>query len=371
MVSTTTFAAPGFNQDVLDKHGKIIAELTLEGKITEYQNYLDPVGSLLNNVTQPIYIESTAPSAPAFHNHSSFLNVINEDGQTFKQCDVQEKSIKCNVVRGATVLFDKVPNDLKGTAVELILSTWQGIIEPEISGKAIISGSLLALGATKTLLMPVETLASIVGSSLIVAAVGELTQLIEVGVESVKNFIELQTEKITETLKQLVEEEPAIGALYNLLIGEFDKAWDDFKKCFSSNRYEGVDSIKNADKYTRKMERVSTITTSSRGTATGTMEVDINKLKELYNSLNKLYAEHRGAVRTIYTVTQNRAKMTQNRYSQYYVDSAASKVTRTSAELESAYNDLNKQFATLTSALQSARKGYISEEKELSRMVRI
>ena len=371
LVSTTTFAAPGFNQDVLDKYGKIIAELTLEGKITEYQNYLDPVGSLLHNVTQAIYIDSTMPEASAFENHSSFLNVVNEDRKTFKRCDVQIKSSLCNMIHDITVLFDKVPYGSKRALVELVLSAWQGMMEPKSTGEKIIGTCLLGIGAINAMTMPVATLVKIIGNALIVAALGEIKYLAEISMEALMNFIERQKEKIVAALELLLEERPAIGVVYNILTGEFNKAWDYLKKWFYKITSTKTESIGNAQKYVKRMEQIGAVMHSSTASKNGVMEVDINKLQELYTKLNKLYSEHRGDVRTIYTMAHNRAKMTKGRYSQYYVDNAATKVIGVSSELESCYNEINKQFALLTSAIQSARKGYISEEKELSRMIRI
>lgn len=365
LVSTTTFAAPGFNQDVLDKFGNIIAELTLEGKITEYQNYLDPVGSLLHNPTQAIYIDSINPSASPFDNHSSFLNVVNEDGKAFEQCDIQAKSDLCNAIHELTVEFDKLPFGSKHALVEWVLGIWQGTMESKSIGKKFIETTLLVVGISEALAMPTVVLGKIVAGALSIAIIGELQHLIEVSIKSVKQYMESLKEKIVETITLTLDAHPEIQALYNLLIGQFDEALKGFFKWAAQEIKK--QKINSNGQYVKKLAQ---IWNTSGTLGNNEIEVDTDRLRELYNKLNKLYSEQKMNVRSIYTVAQNKAKMVNNKYTQSYVGQAVSRVVTLSRELEDCYENLNKNFQVIVNALKSAEKAYINEEKEICRKIR-
>lgn len=123
-----SFAAPGFNQGILDRYRDVIARLDKAGKMKEIQNEMDPVGSILFNPTVPDIICSNDKDAGNFANHSNFLMQIevDENGhRRFARSSTQQKHILCELIYLITTAAELLPQSLRKKLIDEVMPLFE------------------------------------------------------------------------------------------------------------------------------------------------------------------------------------------------------------------------------------------------------
>lgn len=126
LVTVTTFNAPGFNQDVIDRYQNAINSLITQGKMTEYRNDGDIVPALFINPSEGVYLKSSFKWSDYLGHHSLFASVLNEEGTGFVLHDEQRFAPIPSRVHNITQHVQDLPYDLRVMLVDMIDSIRTG-----------------------------------------------------------------------------------------------------------------------------------------------------------------------------------------------------------------------------------------------------
>ncbi|WP_229106295.1 Mbeg1-like protein [Paenibacillus sp. 1001270B_150601_E10] len=134
LVTVTTFNAPGFNQDVIDKYQEAINTLNAQGKMTEYRNDGDIVPALFINPTEGVYLKSSFKWSDYLSHHSLFATVLNEDGTKFVLNDEQRFAPIPSRINNITKQVQDLPYNLRVMLVDMIdaIQTGEGTLSEKL-----------------------------------------------------------------------------------------------------------------------------------------------------------------------------------------------------------------------------------------------
>lgn len=372
LVSATTFAAPGFNKGTIDKYQEVINRLIVEGKIKEYQNYLDPVGSLLYNPTKPIYLQSDDPSADPFSNHSNFLLKLNQDGSGFEE--VERKSLLCNLIHDMTIGFEALPNFFKEDLVETIFSLWNGKKDVKDVVAGILAAGIVVVGVLAVGPIPfiVGIIANIIKIATILLVIGNLAklwQMLEEGIEIMKNAIEdYLTQKIDELLEFFSSIPDACGKALTA-IGDWVKK--QFRKAIEAVISRLASNIMKVIKSVKKLQNIKPILVAGVGVAIGSglILVELDRLKDLGRKIEDFKGSYKNNMNSIVSSTRSINNRMASKYDEYYVQQTTRKIEARCSEIEKKMKEVEGMLEALVSGVKNARSTYASLEAEICRQL--
>lgn len=371
LVSATTFAAPGFNKDTIDKYQDVIDRLIAEGKIKEYQNCLDPVGSLLYNPTTPIYLQSNNPSADPFSNHSNFLLQLNQDGSGFEE--VEGKSILCDFIHDMTIGFEALPNFLKEGLVEAVFSVWNGKIDVVDVVTGILAAGIVIVGvlAAGPLSFVVGTIAAIIKVATFLLVIGNLAQLCQMLGEALENIIEAVEDYLKQMVNNILEFFSSIPDACGKALSAIG-AWlkEQFKKAIA-NEIAKYMVASDATKAIKKVQKVRPI--EAVGIAmlvgSGLMLVETERLKDLGKKVDEFKGSHKSNMKNVVSSTRSMNNRMASKYDEYYVQQTTRKIETRCSGIEKKMKEVEEILEGLVSGVKKAGKAYASLETEICRQL--
>lgn len=372
LVSVTTFAAPGFSKDIIDKYQEVINRLIAEGKIKEYQNYLDPVGSLLYNPTKPIYLQSDNPSADPFSNHCNFLLKLNQDGSGFEE--VEGKSVLCNLIHDMTIGFEALPNFLREGLVEKVFSIWNGkkdvkdVVAGILAAGIVITG-VLAVGPIPFMVGIIADIIKVAAILLVIGNLAKLWQMLEEGIEIMKNAVEdYLTQKIDELIAFFSGIPDACGKALTAISDWLKKQ---FRKAIAAAVSRLASNIMKAIKAVKKLQNIKPILAAGVGAAIGggLMLVELDRLKDLGRKIEDFKGSHKNNVKSIVSSARNVNNRMASKYDEYYVQQTTRKIEARCSEIEKKMKKVEDMLETLVCGVKNARSTYASLEAEISRQL--
>ncbi len=375
LVSATTFAAPGFNKETIDRYQDVIDRLIAEGKMKEYQNYLDPVGSLLYNPTTPIYLQSNNPSADPFSNHSNFLLQLNQDGSGFEE--VEEKSMLCRFIHDMTIGFEALPNFLKEGLVETVFSIWNGKIDVVDVVTGVLAAGIVMVGvlAIGPLFFIVGTIAAIIEVAAVLLVIGNLTklwQMLEERFETIKNAVEDYLNQKVNELLEFFSSIPDTCGKALAAIGDWVKK--QFKKAIEDTITITMiifNSIKAIRKIQKKIQKVKPIEAAGMAIVIGSglMLVELERLKDLGKKVDDFKGSHKNNMKNIVSSTRSINNRMASKYNEYYVQQTARKIEARCSEIEKRMKEVEEILEGLVSGVKNAGKAYASLEAEICKQL--
>lgn len=243
LVTTSTFNAPGFNNLVLDKYAQVINELVKEGKIKEFQNFMDFVPALFKNPTKGILLDSISEEAGRGDNHSMFLLAKGQDG-TFRRADSQERDGLIKFIHHLTMGFEAYPTKFKEGLIGFIFRVW----DREMTYSDIIIAVSIGLSAV---LAPLPTLMAALGFAATTYLIGfikeEIIPWIKKGWNTLVDKVESFVHKAKEYFAGLVDNAVKAAKLFGREVLDFvDRA----KKSIADFFTKAKQTLKNVIQYT-------------------------------------------------------------------------------------------------------------------------
>ena len=371
LVSAITFAAPGFNKGTIDKYQEVIDRLIAEGKIKEYQNYLDPVGSLLYNPTTPTYLQSNDPAADPFSNHSNFLLQLNQDGNGFEE--VEEKSILCQFIHDMTIGFEALPSFLKEGLVETVFSIWNGKIDvvdvvTGVLAAGIVIAGVLAVGPLSFIIGTIAAIIKVAAVLLIIGNLTQLCQMLEEGFKTIKKAVEdYLKEKVNEILDFFSSIPDACGKVLSA-IGSWLK--EQFDKSIADTIAKSM-VVSNSTKAIKKVQKIKPIEAAGMATVIGSglMLVELDRLKDLGKKVDDFKGSHKNNMKQIVSSTRSINNRMASKYNEYYVQQTTRKIEARCSEIEKKMREVEEILEGLVAGVKNARKTYTSLEAEICRQL--
>jgi hypothetical protein len=198
LVSASTFNAPGFNGDVLDKFKSNIDEMNENGKIKEFRNKNDIVPALFRNPSSGIYIDTKSEGEAGLAHHSLFSLEIDENNETFQRSESQTRALVPNLVHNITVGLEVVPDVLKVSMVEGVFK----VLDGEVDLRPLALAGIAVVGLLMVTVGPVAVVTAAVTAALavLVSTIKALVALYVIGfvIDSVIPWIEQKVEDIKE-----------------------------------------------------------------------------------------------------------------------------------------------------------------------------
>jgi hypothetical protein len=198
LVSASTFNAPGFNGDVLDKFKSNIDEMNENGKIKEFRNKNDIVPALFRNPSSGIYIDTKSEGEAGLAHHSLFSLKIDENNETFQRSESQTRALVPNLVHNITVGLEVVPDVLKVSMVEGVFK----VLDGEVDLRPLALAGIAVVGLLMVTVGPVAVVTAAVTAALavLVSTIKALVALYVIGfvIDSVIPWIEQKVEDIKE-----------------------------------------------------------------------------------------------------------------------------------------------------------------------------
>lgn len=334
LVSCSVFAAPGFNQQALECSKEIISRLKEAGKIREFQNKYDPVGSILYNPTQAIYVNSNNPNVDNFKNHSNFFlaKKLDDNGNlVFDYCEIQKKDIVCTALHLFTTGFENFPDAQKLIVVEGTLK----LVEKALSR-----------GETD------ETFQDIVLQQVIEAYMmdgeGELPFILDPSIDRLPDELAKECEKLVNALDGIIK---MVGSLAYLLGGSvLERLGRSINKMFNkikTGTQEGLVS-----------------------TTMNLMMVDLEQLQTLAKKMGDLQEQLKTSVKNeIISKAQSAARGAKSTYSESEVSKISNNISSLCERLNKEYNEVSEALKTLQKDLNTTYKLYKQEEKDIAKMM--
>ncbi|NIK77502.1 hypothetical protein FHS15_002638 [Paenibacillus castaneae] len=221
LVSASTFNAPGFNGDVLNKYKHYIDEMIKNGQISEFRNKYDIVPALFKNPTKGIYIDTLSEGEASLDHHSMFSLKMKEDGSSFIQSKSQSRALVANLVHNITVGLEVVPNFIKEQLITEIFKIWDGRIELK---------HILFAAAAVALVITVGPVAALVGALKAVLAlyvigyvIDTLIPMIKEGVANIAEGLKAFYHESVAYIKGLVDDAIKAANLIGSKIAEFQQ----------------------------------------------------------------------------------------------------------------------------------------------------
>ncbi|MDH6371335.1 hypothetical protein M2444_003134 [Paenibacillus sp. PastF-3] len=198
LVSASTFNAPGFNGDVLNKFKSNIDEMNENGQIKEFRNKNDIVPALFKNPSSGIYIDTKSEGEAGLAHHSLFSLKIDENNETFQRSESQTRALVPNLVHNITVGLEVVPDVLKVSMVEGVFKVLDGEVDLwplALAGIAVVGLLMVTVGP-----VAVVTAAVTAALAVLVSTIKALVALYVIGfvMDSVIPWIEQKVEDIKE-----------------------------------------------------------------------------------------------------------------------------------------------------------------------------
>ena len=314
LVSCSVFAAPGFNQQALECNKEIISRLKEVGKIKEFQNKYDPVGSILYNPTQAIYVNSNNPNVANFTNHSNFFlaKKLDDNGNlVFDYCEVQKKDIVCTALHLFTTGFENLPDAQKLVMVETLLKIGEERLSrgegdegfSEIILQQVMGGEISLIKEIEKLLMKPITKMKIFGA--IIYLIG--------------------------------------GSIVEQLGRSINKMFNKIK----TGTQEGLVS-----------------------TTMNLMMVDLEQLQTLAKKMGDLQEQLKTSVKNeIINKAQSAARGAKSTYSESEVSRISNNISSLCERLNNEYNEVSEALKTLQKDLNTTYKLYKQEEKDIAKMM--
>ncbi|WHY20943.1 DUF2974 domain-containing protein [Paenibacillus sp. G2S3] len=198
LVSASTFNAPGFNGDVLDRFKSNIDEMNENGQIKEFRNKNDIVPALFQNPSAGIYIDTKSEGAASLAHHSLFSLEIAGNNVTFQRSDSQTRALVPNLVHNITVGLEIVPGPLKEALVEGVFK----VLDGEVDLRPLAFAGIAVVGLFMVTVGPVAVVTAAIAAALatLVVTIKALIALYVIGfvIDSVIPWIEQKVEDIKE-----------------------------------------------------------------------------------------------------------------------------------------------------------------------------
>ncbi|MBY3622578.1 DUF2974 domain-containing protein [Acinetobacter sp. CUI P1] len=198
LVSASTFNAPGFNGDVLDKFKSNIDEMNENGQIKEFRNKKDIVPALFKNPSSGIYIDTKSEGEASLAHHSLFSLEMDENHETFQRSESQTRALVPNLVHNITVGLEIVPGPLKEALVEGVFK----VLDGEVDLRPLAFAGIAVVGLLMVTVGPVAVVTAAIAAALaaLVATIEALIALYVIGfvIDSVIPWIEQKVEDIKE-----------------------------------------------------------------------------------------------------------------------------------------------------------------------------
>ncbi|WP_375102361.1 Mbeg1-like protein [Paenibacillus sp. RS8] len=208
LISASTFNAPGFNGDVLDKFKSNIDEMNEKGQIKEFRNKYDIVPALFLNPSAGIYIDTESERDDVLAHHSLFSLKTNGNN-TFLLSDSQTRGLVPNLVHNITVGLEVIPDFLKESLVEGVFKVLDGEVDLRplaIAGITVVGVLLATVGPVAVVTAAITTaLAVLVGTIKALIALYIIGFVIDSVIPWIKQKVEDIKERVVSFYNQSVE----------------------------------------------------------------------------------------------------------------------------------------------------------------------
>ncbi|OMD41078.1 Mbeg1-like protein [Paenibacillus odorifer] len=208
LISASTFNAPGFNGDVLDKFKSNIDEMNEKGQIKEFRNKYDIVPALFLNPSAGIYIDTESERDDVLAHHSLFSLKTNGNN-TFLLSDSQTRGLVPNLVHNITVGLEVIPDFLKESLVEGVFKVLDGEVDLRplaIAGITVVGVLLATVGPVAVVTAAITTaLAVLVGTIKALIALYIIGFVIDSVIPWIKQKVEDIKERMVSFYNQSVE----------------------------------------------------------------------------------------------------------------------------------------------------------------------
>ena len=208
LISASTFNAPGFNGDVLDKFKSNIDEMNEKGQIKEFRNKYDIVPALFLNPSAGIYIDTESQRDDVLAHHSLFSLKTNGNN-TFLLSDSQTRGLVPNLVHNITVGLEVIPDFLKESLVEGVFKVLDGEVDLRplaIAGITVVGVLLATVGPVAVVTAAITTaLAVLVGTIKALIALYIIGFVIDSVIPWIKQKVEDIKERVVSFYNQSVE----------------------------------------------------------------------------------------------------------------------------------------------------------------------
>ncbi|AIQ34652.1 hypothetical protein R50345_08495 [Paenibacillus sp. FSL R5-0345] len=208
LISASTFNAPGFNGDVLDKFKSNIDEMNEKGQIKEFRNKYDIVPALFLNPSAGIYIDTESERDDVLAHHS-LLSLKTNGNNTFLLSDSQTRGLVPNLVHNITVGLEVIPDFLKESLVEGVFKVLDGEVDLRplaIAGITVVGVLLATVGPVAVVTAAITTaLAVLVGTIKALIALYIIGFVIDSVIPWIKQKVEDIKERVVSFYNQSVE----------------------------------------------------------------------------------------------------------------------------------------------------------------------
>lgn len=299
LVSATTFNAPGFNAEVLDKYRLAIDEMNRNGQLKEIRNKYDIVPALFNNPSKGIYIDSYAEGAVTFDHHSMFSLKITEDAEllkdneeVFTRSGVQVSGPVPDIVHNITVGLDVVPAGIKMMIVQGVFALWDTVESNSVVENIMLAGAVLATAVVfMGPLAPIKILVAVVGAVAALYVIGfiinKLIPWIEQGLQNLEELIETFFDEAAKYIEDLVVQAVNMANLVGDQIESFCKQVGSAVKKFFKDLKDGFnrfvdDTIQYVKAQTEKLKKLK--------------DQAVQKLGDIFNAVKDTFSRKKTEV---------------------------------------------------------------------------